>query len=220
MSSMNPEAVAAAIKERKTLKVLGDADNRVAFTDEIEQRNWPLVLESLQVAGWAPFHYARGEDNLAEPWRAYTLRHKDSQKLADNLFEWFPELDPANKLTRMMYACGALILVTWLPQFAQVAEPKPEQISVDQEHLAASSAMVQNLLLMLTAHDMGSYWSSGGKLGSKIVFEKIGISSDEQLLAAVFVEYPETQGETKPRLPGKHRDKRSNQWIQELSVGG
>ncbi|MEM9483463.1 MAG: nitroreductase family protein [Cyanobacteria bacterium P01_F01_bin.116] len=218
MSSMNPEAVAAAIKERKTLKVLGDADTRVKFTDDIEQRNRPLILESLQVAGWAPFHFARGKDDLAEPWRAHVLWHQDSQKLADNMFEWFPELDPANKLTRMMYACGALILVTWLPQFAQVSDPKPEQIIIDKEHLAASSAMVQNLLLMLTAHEMGSYWSSGGKLGSDVVFDKIGISRQEQLLAAVFVEYPETQDETKPRLPGKHRNSRSTMWIRELSV--
>lgn len=170
------------------------------------------------MAGWAPFHYARGDDNLAEPWRAHILWHKDSQKLADHMFKCFPSLDPANKLPRMMYACGALILVTWLPQFAQVADPKPEQRAIDQEHLAASSAMVQNLLLMLTAYEMGSYWSSGGKLGSELVFDKIGISSKEQLLAAVFVEYPETQGEEKPRLPGKHRDSRSTQWISQLSV--
>ncbi|MEM6518825.1 MAG: nitroreductase family protein [Cyanobacteria bacterium P01_D01_bin.71] len=218
MNSMDPKAVAAAIKERKTLKVLGDADNRVHFTDEVEQRNRSLVLESLQVAGWAPFHFDRGEDELAEPWRAHVLWHQESQKLADNLFQWFPELDPSNKLTRMMYACGALILVTWLPQFAQVAEPKPDQAMIDEEHLAASSAMVQNLLLMLTAHEMGSYWSSGGKLGADMVFDHIGIDKKEKLLAAVFVEYPETREETKPRVPGKHRDRRSTQWIKELSV--
>ncbi|MEM6837212.1 MAG: nitroreductase family protein [Cyanobacteria bacterium P01_C01_bin.120] len=218
MISMDPNAVAIAIKERKTLKVLGDAENPVHFTDAVEQRNRPLVLESLQVAGWAPFHFDRGEDDLAEPWRAYVLWHQESQKLANNLFKWFPELDPANKLTRMMYACGALVLVTWLPQFAQVTEPKPDQVMIDEEHLAASSAMVQNLLLMLTAHGMGSYWSSGGKLGANQVFEQIGISQKEKLLAAVFVEYPETLEESKPRVPGKHRDSRSTEWIKELSV--
>ena len=38
------------------------------------------------------------------------------------------------------------------------------------------------------------------------------------LLAAVFVEYPETMDETRDRIPGKHRDRRSSGWIREVSV--
>ena len=96
---------------------------------------------------------------------------------------------------------------------------KPAQVAVDEEHLAASSAMVQNFLLMLTAHGMGTYWSSGGKLGDPAFFEHVGIHNrGERLLAAVFVEYPETQGDDRERIPGKHRDSRSDGWIREITV--
>ena len=41
------------------------------------------------------------------------------------------------------------------------------------------------------------------------MFEKLGVSQNERLLAALFVEYPETMADPKERLPGKQRSKRS-----------
>lgn len=218
--SNKPDIIKAIIKERKTLKVLGDAQNLALITPESASQNRALVLDSLQIAGWAPFHYARGEDSLAEPWRAHVLWHKECQKLAPKLFQWFPSMKPSSKIPRMMYACGALVLVTWIPQFYHIVEDKKDsQLATDEEHLAASSAMVQNLLLLLTAHGMGTYWSSGGKLRSELFFERVGIPAKERLLAAVFVEYPETLDNRQDRLPGKHRDSRSDGWIKELNLG-
>ena len=87
----------------------------------------------------------------------------------------------------------------------------------DEELIAATGAMVQNLLLLLTAHGMGTYWSSGGQLGSAKFLGTIGAGDNEKLLAAVFVEYPETLNDDKPRKPGKLRDRRSDGWIREVA---
>ncbi|MBB6430365.1 nitroreductase [Algisphaera agarilytica] len=125
-------------------------------------------------------------------------------------------MKPTNKIPPMMYGCGALVLVTWLPQAGD--NPAPAQRAIDEEHIAATGAMVQNLLLLLTAHGMGTYWSSGGQLGSAKFLETIGAGSNEKLLAAVFIEYPETLNDDKPRKPGKHRDRRSDGWIREVTV--
>jgi hypothetical protein len=79
--------------------------------------------------------------------------------------------------------------------------------------------MVQNLLLMLTAEEMGNYWSSGGKFGSAEIFDYLSISNEELLLAAVFIEYPQAKSEieeNKQRNPGAHRDKRGLQWLKKL----
>ncbi len=88
----------------------------------------------------------------------------------------------------------------------------------DEEHLAAASAMVQNLLLILTAHGMGTYWSSGGRLRKPEVFEWLGIPVAERFLAGVFIEYPEMMGQAKERKPGSHRDKRSLAWIRHVEI--
>ncbi|MEO0965166.1 MAG: nitroreductase family protein [Planctomycetota bacterium] len=221
MTEPNPaaEAVAATIRARRTLKVLGDAEAPVSFSPEAAERHRAVVLDALRTAGWAPFHYARDIDGLAEPWRAHVLWHDACQRLAPRLGEWLPNMKPTNKVPAMLRACGAMVLATWLPQFRDLDRPAtPAQVAVDDEHLAAASAMVQNLLLLLTAHGMGTYWSSGGPLGSHGFFNEIGVTPAERLIAAVFVEFPDTLDTPLTRLPGKHRDRRGDAWIREASL--
>ena len=126
----------------------------------------------------------------------------------------------------MLSACGSLVLVSWLPQFASAAPGEsaaalaPEKrAQVDREHLAAAAAYVQNLLLLLTAAGLGTYWSSGGQLADHSVFEHMGIPHRGQLIAAVFVDYLNEQAPELERLPGKQRDRRDPQcrWIHEVT---
>lgn len=214
----HPQIIEAIIKQRRSLKVLCDVDRPTQISADVAIRNKKVVLESIEVAGWAPFHYDRGVDGITEPWRAHVLWHTEAQKVASQLRDWFDDIPTASKEPRLLSACSAVVLVTWLPQFYDVESPLPSQIAIDEEHLAAASAMVQNLLLMLTAHGMGTYWSSGNKLRSPLLFEKLGIPAAERLIAAVFVDYPEAIQRQEERLPGKHRDKRSARWIREVSV--
>ena len=129
----------------------------------------------------------------------------------------------------MLSACGALIITTWLPQFrgknqqlegVQNSIGLPKQITIDDEHLAAAAAMVQNLLLLLTANSMGTYWSSGGQFRTPAMFEKLGINQDESFLSGVFVEYPSTLGESVERISGKQRNNRSQDhaWLREVQL--
>ncbi|WP_436716317.1 nitroreductase family protein [Roseiconus lacunae] len=209
-------AVKRTIEKRKTLKVLGDLGSPVEINTTVAQNNDASIREALRTAGMAPFHYDRAIDSIAEPWRAHLLFHRNCRQVAELLEQWTPPGLSAGKLPAMFSACGAAILVTWLPQFRSGSESKPEQIDVDDEHLAAASAMVQNLLLLLTAKGMGTYWSSGGVLKQTGVSAHLGVNEGEKLLAVVFVEYPETQTLEIDRKPGKHRDSRSDGWIREV----
>lgn len=227
---IDPDRLAQLIRSRATLKVLGDVETPVEISTEVAASNDPKVLAAVQSAGWAPFHYDRAVEGIAEPWRAHILWHKDCQTIAKQFYDWFDDVRPNNKVPMMLSACGALVLVTWLPQFQSFqasGDPtsnseftKEKQLQVDEEHLAAASAMVQNLLLILTAHSMGTYWSSGGQFRTAAMFEKLGIPTNERLIAAVFVEYPETAIAPKQRLPGKQRSNRSGdyQWLREVTL--
>lgn len=220
------EEVSQLIRSRQTFKVLGDVESTVSLSKELAQNSDSIVSESIKTAGWAPFHYNRGVDGLAEPWRAYLIKHQTCRKIASSFFDWFDDVKPSNKLPAMLSACGALVLVTWIPQFRDPSESeastesKEKQIVIDEEHLAATAAMVQNLLVILTAHGMGTYWSSGGQFRDSRMFEKLGINSNERLLAAVFVEYLESMDKPLDRLPGKQRANRceTSSWFREVSL--
>ena len=209
---MNPAHLHDIIKARKTIKVLGSPEDPTRVSDQVAEVNDAVVREAVQTAGMAPFHYARSKD-LAEPWRAYHLWNEDTNSLALYLQN---ELGVQTKEPKLLAACGSVVLITLLPQHPFSQQEK--QRKIEEEHIAATSAMTQNLLLLLTAHGLGNYWSSGGILRSPELFEKLGIPAEERLMGAIFVEYPEATNPNHECKPGALRNQRSLKWIKELAL--
>ena len=212
------QAVQSTIHERKTFKVIGDTKQPIQIPAASAERNRPLIMKSIADAGMAPFHYDRNHQSIAEPWRFHVIWHEECRMIAASFLDWFEDVKPSNKLPSMLAACGALVLVNWLPQ--QDLADADKATKVNEEHLAATSAAVQNLLLLLTAQGFGTYWSSGGQFRTQVMFQKLGIPTEEKLLAAVFIEFPETMDVDLERLPGKQRSKRSSveKWTREVEM--
>ena len=209
MSDIQPERTAESvddvIRQRRTVKVLADAPLAVA-TDR-------AVIESLvESAGWAPFHLVaakehRGESALPSvvPWRCYLLDVAACRALRD----WLLARGDASTFPRLLAACSALVLVTWLPDPPAAPEgdaaPAPAAAPdtfagtrQNMEHIAAASAAVQNLLLAATARGLQTFWATGGPLRTPAAFTHLGIPDREMLLGAVFVAPSDTgDAETK-----------------------
>lgn len=211
---MDSSELATVIKRRQTWKVLAPVDQPVTHPAETLEHGDRKLGEAISAAGWAPFHYDRAANEISEPWRVHVLNQTKCQALAIEFPTLFTDVKPTNKLPGMLSACGALALVTWLPQFSHGARSegeataKEKQIQVDEEHLAATSAFVQNLLLLLTAEGLGTYWSSGGQFRTPTMFAHLQIPAEERLLAAVFVDYS-IENTSAERISGKLRDQRS-----------
>lgn len=227
------DCVANVIRIRKTKKVLADPNHPVQASDGSREQlnktdcaNNERVRQAIELAGWAPFHYERNVDGLAEPWRFHVLWRDQCKKIAKLMPTWFDDMKPNNKLPAMLSACGALVLVNWLPQFAGTVTDTDESVSkekrlqIDEEHLAATAVAVQNMMLALTAGGLGTYWSSGGMFRTPIMFEKLGTGPNERLLAAIFVDYggQHTNDAVTERIAGKHRNSRSHfeKWTREI----
>ena len=118
----------------------------------------------------------------------------------------------------MLAACGALVLVNWIPQFDDDARQE-KQIQINEEHLAATAAATQNLLLKLTACNLKTYWSSGGFFRTPKMFEKLQIDKHEKLLSAIFVDYGADE-QSVEQIAGKNRSIRSDfrEWTREVNL--
>lgn len=208
-----PEVLESIIRTRKTDKITCEIEDRRPVPVEIRKHGNEIVLQSLEVAGWAPFHYPSHDKNIQEPWRAYVLWDDE----VSNLLHVLTNKDKfkQSKLQKLTAACSALVLVTWIPE-ERIEIKEENRVKINEENLAAAAAMVQNFLLMLTAHEISNYWSSGGDLGKPDVFDLLGIPKQQRLIAAVFIEYKEMKDLQVNRncAPGKHREKRTTHWIQ------
>ncbi|MGY0400334.1 MAG: hypothetical protein ACWIPH_10560, partial [Ostreibacterium sp.] len=115
------------------------------------------------------------------------------------------------KVASMLNTADYLIQATWCPL------PRTQQISgtifdgniVNMEHIAATGAAIQNILLTATALGHENYWSSGGPLRESSIYTLMNIPKIEILLGSLFI-FP-SENETNDEvqfLASKRRDKR------------
>lgn len=227
-------AVDHVIRSRSTRKVLGHPDAPQPLP---ESGFWRDVWQAVSVAGWAPFHYkaddVHRQGGLCSPvpWRFHVLDAAGCRGLCRRLLEMAqdPTADatwrgvPAGKIPPMLAAAGAMVLATWLPVSPAAGQDDPgtqddqKTRLRDQEHLAAASAAVQNLLLAAEARGMATYWSSGGVLRTGRAFSLCGIDVGEQLLGAIFL-FPAPVAEISWK-PGALRNERGDvaTWARQVA---
>lgn len=225
--TLSPSYLALAIdhiiQARKTVKALGN----IRKPSKVPEDFLPRVNDAMCIAGWAPFHYPVHESHCNRtmdspvPWRFYSLNQHSCLKLANCIIHSSSNnINEHHNIIRMMGACGAMVLVTWLPEpeDSRRAKNQEARAMINEEHLAAASAAIQNLLLSAKAREIDTYWSSGGVLKDVECFDLCGIPDQEKLLGAVFM-LPELEKEVEVHS-GRLRHKRGNtkQWMKWVNV--
>lgn len=210
--------VAQVIRARRTVKLLGQVDQPVRFDPQVTARFDQVVRNAIADAGLAPFHFDRKIDGVAEPWRTYVLWQDGCRGLAASFGQVFGEIKPGNRIPAMLSACGAVVLVNWIPETEQTFVDPDKRETTNREHLLAVGAYIQNLLLLFEAAGCSTYWSSGGQLGSRTFFDRVGIAAGEVLAGAIFVGYPDPQTVELERLGGGQHARRSpaERWSRDL----
>ncbi|MGQ7844342.1 nitroreductase family protein [Granulosicoccus sp. 3-233] len=224
------EIVDRVIRSRHTRKVMLSPDSlseaAAVWTSEHEQ----ALRTMIEGAAWAPFHrraheatHRQGALDSVVPWRFHVLDKPACLALLNHLqMQAESDADPRwarawqSKIKNMLSACGALVQATWLPDPAETGD-EPQLTDNNVEHIAATGAAIQNLLLAAEARGWRSYWSSGGILRDPQVFEYLGIGARESLLGSVFLTPVEAEGVT--LIHGGLRDQRGetgswSRWVQ------
>ena len=212
------ETVSNVIRKRKTTKDFAADGSVVDIPDDLRRLHDAQVRESIATAGWAPFHFDRKIDGIAEPWRVNVLWVPACRELASELPRLAPDMKPNNKLPALLNACGATVLVDWLPVDVGEVADDLKRTEMNNEHLAATAAYVQNLVLLLAACELETYWASAFLLGSPAVRTKLGLNPSAKLLAGVFIGYCFAQHDELTRAPGGNRERRSavTSWTNEF----
>lgn len=210
------------IRSRKTLKVRVDPEAALPVKKDKAFKN--SVEELIELAGSAPFHHHSHEDQRQkelkgiEPWRFHAMDSKTCRELLGHLKKGVP-VKSSEGILQMLATADALILVNWLPEPNNSPNRKYYPNVKNMEHIAATGAAIQNLLLAATERGIINYWSSGGCLRKPKVLEFLGVPAHEILLGAIFL-FPDTDGDQIIKKTGKNRADRSDKsgWMNWLSL--
>lgn len=176
----------AAIRTRRTIKLIAESPmpTKTMDADFIE-----MLMES---AFFAPNHYpcsAVHQQHLPSPlpWRFYVLDSQNCRHLAKVLADNDIQM---GKIMGLLNAADYLLQATWCPLPKHKDTPSHQLYDgsvVNMEHIAATSAAIQNVLLTATALGYENYWSSGGILREAFADKLLGIPEAEILLGSLFI---------------------------------
>jgi len=209
------------IRNRKTSKVLSSAPLEGGLSRD-------TLTEMIETAGSAPFHIAaaaehrESEKNSYSPWRFHIVEKETCLELRQLLID----RNDNTKVPNMLAATDTLVQATWCPDAVDPGFVLTERWEYcpsrnNMEHIAATAAAVQNLLISATARGIDSYWSSGGPLRSDAIFKSLGIPINQVLLGSVFLFANELERKEVEIKPGKMRDKKGDlaswaRWVERL----
>lgn len=201
-----------AIRTRKTLKLRADTDSPLSVTKGNDYK--AIVEELIELAALAPFHYESPVKQRSkhlkglEPWRFHAIDSKGCRSLLEALNDEKP-VKSSDGIKQMLAAADAVILGTWIPEKSRKKGQKFYPNVKNMEHIAATGAAIQNLLLAATDRGINAYWSSGGCLRKPKVLKFLGIPKHEILLGAIFL-FPDEYPKSVQTKTGKNADKRGN----------
>ncbi|GAB5551167.1 MAG: hypothetical protein Sapg2KO_07580 [Saprospiraceae bacterium] len=181
---MQAEALLQLIKNRRSIYPN-------MYTDRpIDQTTIQTILEA---ANWAPNH------RKTEPWRFKVFQGVALQRLADYLGDYYKSNTPEALFSEMKYKKtikkpiqSACVIALCMQRDAEARLPQWEEE-------AALAMAVQNMWLMCTSLEIGSYWSSPKSIVQAQEF--LRLKEGESCYGLFFMGYhqaPELKAERSP----------------------
>jgi nitroreductase len=145
-----------------------------------------IIREMIEAATWAPTH------GLTQPWRFKVYTGAALSTLATTLSATYVNIaqekateEIQKRLSTMPNLSSHVIVISYAYN--------PESNIPEWEELAATSAAVQNLHLMATAHNVVGVWTSPGFLSSPKFNEALDIASNQKVVGIFYLGYTDKE---------------------------
>lgn len=172
-----PHSILEAVLTRRSAARLSEpAPGR----DELER----LV----QAAATAPDH------GRLRPWRLIPVSGDERGRLGDVLGEAAASPEQARRAAAKPQRAPLLLSIVHCPEPDHPKVPEWEQ-------LAATTAMVTTLSLLLHSRGWGSIWRTGAAVESPLVRKHLGLADEERLLGWLYTGTPPQTGIVRERPP-------------------
>ena len=180
----NISEVKAVIEDRRTIRPEHFSARKV---------HKEIVLELLDAARWAPTH------RYTQPWHFTVFMGDSLTSLSEFQSDLYKKVtaeeafkpEKLDKLVNRPLNCSVVI---GIGMKKDEAEKNPEV-----EEVASVSIAVQNMMLVATAHGIGSYWNTGGVTYRPETKEFMGLGAEDQFLGFLYLGYPNEEWPRKTR---------------------
>lgn len=164
--------ILAIIKNRRSI----DPDD---FNGKIVDEK--IINNMLEAANWAPTH------GFTEPWRFVVFAKDKSKEFGQMHADLYKELTPTDQFLQKKYD-----KIKNRPKLAShvivIVNKRGDKSNIPElEEIAATSCAVQNILLVATANNIGTFWSTGGMCYTNEMREKLGFQKEDQVMGFIYV---------------------------------
>lgn len=170
------KSVLDIIKERRSI----DPDK---FNGKIIPEN--IIEQMMEAAHWAPTH------KFTEPWDFILFKGEGCKQFGKIHAELYKKHEPEEyflekkyeKLLHRADLCSHVIICT-MKRNLQHKLPEIEEI-------CAASAAIENMLLVATANDVATFWSTGGLTHHDSLKKYFNYSAEDKILGVIYIGYAE-----------------------------
>ncbi len=140
-----------------------------------------IINAMLEASNWAPTH------GYTEPWRWIVFANEKAQEFGQIHADLYKKLTPTEQFLQKKYE-----KIRDRPKLAShvlvAVNKRGEKSNIPElEEIAATSCAIQNALLVATAHQVGTFWSTGGMCYHNEFKTLLGFGENDQVLGFIYV---------------------------------
>ncbi|MEL6928247.1 MAG: nitroreductase [Cyanobacteria bacterium J06600_6] len=153
------------------------------------------IWQILENANWAPNH------GLTQPWKYYVFSDSGLAKLAEFQADLYQTSTPPEKFKPEKYERMKSNILKSSHVIAICMQRQKSETIPEIEEIEAVACSVQNMALSAAAHDICSFWGSGGVTYTPELKKFLELGEKDRCLGYLYLGYSDNPTTTSRRTP-------------------